>query len=376
MSAGGHGGHPGRVRVAVVFGGRSTEHAISCVTAGSVLAALDRDRYDVVPVGITSDGRWVIAADDPGRLAIHEDTLPAVDPTSAQLVWSGDTQAAALVVEAGTAPRVLDRVDVVFPLLHGPFGEDGTLQGLLELAGTPYVGSGVLASAVAMDKIAMKVMLAAAGLPVGPYVALRARELDADPVAALARVHEQLTWPVFVKPARAGSSVGISKVAGPQGLAEAVALARTHDPHVLVEQGVDGRELECGVLEGPGRGPAQASVVAEIRVGAGHDFYDFAAKYLDDTTGLDVPADLPEATADRVRATAVAAFDALGCEGLARVDFFLTPDGALVVNEVNTMPGFTPVSMFPRMWAASGVDYPALLDRLIDTALAKPPGLR
>jgi D-alanine-D-alanine ligase len=308
-------------------------------------------------------------------LAITAGILPSVDPRGSAVVLAADPTGSALTVhEPGSPPQALGEVDVVFPLLHGPYGEDGTIQGLLELAGVPYVGSGVLASALAMDKAAMKHALASAGLPVGPWQTVTDRQWRADPEGCLRRVHEALTLPVFVKPARAGSSVGISKVKEWGGLRAAVEEARAHDPKVVVEQGIDGRELECGVLEGADGAP-EASVCAEIRVVGDHEFYDFAAKYLDDVTELDVPAEVPAATADEVRALACAAFDALACEGFARVDFFLRPDGSLVVNEVNTIPGFTPVSMFPRMWAASGVDYATLVDRLIGAALARRPGL-
>jgi D-alanine-D-alanine ligase len=364
-------------RVAVVFGGRSSEHAISCVSAGSVLRAIDRDAWDVVPVGITPEGRWVLAADDPDALAIHGSQLPEVDPAGASVVLAGDPTARDLVIsEPGAPPQVFGRVDVVFPLLHGPYGEDGTLQGLLELAGVPYVGSGVLASAAAMDKAVMKVLLAGAGLPVGPYVVVppmrRATKDAGDRARGQARATLQL--PVYVKPARAGSSVGITKVTGWDGLDAAIDAAREHDPKVLIEQGLVGREIECGVLQDEA-GALEASVCAEIRVVGGQPFYDFDAKYLSDATEFDVPAVIPAAVSEQVRALALAAFTALGCEGLARVDFFVTPDG-VVVNEVNTIPGFTPVSMFPRMWAASGVPYPELVDRLLRAALGRPTGLR
>jgi D-alanine-D-alanine ligase len=358
-----------RLRVAVLFGGRSSEHAISCVSAGSVLAALDRDRYDVLPIGITSDGRWVLAADDPGRLAIHDRDLPAVDPTGTALALPGDPTAKGLVVlEPGDAPTDLGAVDVVFPLLHGPYGEDGTVQGLLELAGVPYVGSGVFASAACMDKDHMKRLFAAAGLPSPRTVVVR----RGQPVSALVR---DFDLPVFVKPARAGSSMGITKVDDWADLDGALAVAHRHDPKALVEEAVQGREIECGVLAGLD-GEPEASVPAEVRVTGGQPFYDFEAKYLDDATEFDIPPDLDGETIARVRALAVEAFRALDCEGLARVDFFVCPDGRIFVNEVNTMPGFTPASMFPRMWAAAGVSYPQLVDRLIRDALRRGTGLR
>ena len=346
-----------RTRVAVVFGGRSSEHAISCVTAGSVLKALDSDRYEVIPIGIATDGRWVLESGDPDRLSIGgPDRLPAVD---------GDR-----------APATIGDVDVVFPLLHGPWGEDGTIQGMLEMAGKRYVGSGVLASAVGMDKAYLKVVLGAAGLPVVPSITVTAREWAEDGLSVRERV-VALGYPVFVKPARGGSSIGIGKAHGPDELDLAIEGALRHDPKVLVEVSAEGaREVECGVLETLDGG-VETTVPAEIRLTGDHEFYDFEAKYLpEEATDLDVPADVPEATAREVRALAERAFRAVGCEGLARVDFFLMPDGSLIVNELNTMPGFTPLSMFPRMWAASGMDYPALVDRLVGLAMQRSTGLR
>jgi len=336
----------GRIRVAVIYGGRSSEHSISVVSAGSVLAALDPQRYDVVPVGITPDGQWLLTDGDPTALAISGRTLPVVGNGSAVV-----------------SETVLGSVDVVFPVLHGRFGEDGTIQGLLELAGLPYVGPGVLSSAAAMDKEFTKKLLRAEGLDVGRFVVLRReRAWTLDDVAGLG-------LPVFVKPARAGSSVGITKVTDWAQLTDAVEEAFRHDGKVLVEAAVAGREVECGVLElvdGP-----RASVPAEIRLVRGHDWYDFDAKYLDDACEFDVPARLGEALTAAVQQAACRAFTALDCAGLARVDFFVADGDRIVVNEVNTMPGFTPISMYPRMWAASGVDYPTLVDRLIEAALRR-----
>lgn len=374
-------GAPGRkIRIAIVFGGRSAEHAVSCVTAGSVLAALDRERYEIVPVGIASDGRWVLTADDSKRLEIRGGELPsvdgAVDGAGHSLALPADPSIRGLVaVDPGEGSRRLGEVDVVFPLLHGPYGEDGTLQGLLELARIPYVGSGVLSSAASMDKHYMKMLLAGSGLPVGPYVVVRDRDWRRDRSHTVDEI-TRLGWPVFVKPARGGSSFGIAKVDDEDGLEAAVEEAREYDPKVLVEATIRGREIECGVLEGEDDGPVEVSQPAEITVRGGHAFYDFRAKYLDDATRLDVPADLPETVGERIREMAGAAFEALSCEGLARVDFFYADDGSVVINEVNTMPGFTPGSMFPRVWAAAGLDYPALCERLIRMALARRVGLR
>ncbi len=366
-----------RPRVAVVFGGRSSEHAVSCATAGGVLRAIDREKWDVVPVGIAKDGRWVLAADDPEPLRIAPGHLPEVDGSAPSVVVPfGTTDRALTVLEPGVPPRALGDVDVVFPLLHGPFGEDGTLQGYLELSDIRYVGSGVLASAAGMDKHYMKVVFAAAGIPVGPYVVITDRAWAADRAAALASV-DGLQYPLFVKPARAGSSMGITKVGSPEGLERAVETARLHDPKVVVEQGIVGREIECAVLQGHGTDAPRTSQVGEIAVHGDHDFYDFEAKYLAEAdVDLACPADLPVEQADEVRRLAAASFEALACEGLARVDCFVTPEGRVVVNEINTMPGFTPFSMYPRMWAASGLAYPQLIDELLTLAMERRTGLR
>ena len=366
-------------RIAVVFGGRSSEHAVSCATAGSVLQAIDPQRYDVVPVGITHDGRWVLESADPGRLAITSaNGLPEVDGSRATVALAQQDSGSELVVhEPSAVPRTLGEVDAVFPLLHGPWGEDGTLQGLLEMAGVRYVGAGVLASAVGMDKHYMKVILQSHGLPVLPYTVILPTGWDTDRAACLESV-ASLGYPVFVKPCRGGSSIGISKVHDREGLAAAVEEAARHDPKVLVEVPAEGgREVECGVIQGFGDNPADASVVAEIVVDPEHEFYDFAAKYLpEENTALTVPADLPDPLTRRIQELSVQAFEVLSVEGLARVDFFVLPDERVVINEINTMPGFTPSSMFPRMWSATGLDYPALVDRLIQLALQRDTGLR
>ncbi len=372
---------PRKPRVAVVFGGRSSEHVISVVTAGAVLRAIDRTKYDVLPIGITQDGRWALTADDPERMAIVDRRLPKVeeltesgeggvvlpvDPANREVVYS----------EPGSVPKALGEVDVVFPVLHGPYGEDGTLQGLLELSGVPYVGSGVLASAVGQDKEYMKRVFTSFGLKVGPYLVIRPREWERDQSGARARIvgfAGEHGWPLFVKPARAGSSIGITKVDGLEGLDEAIEEARRHDPKVIVEAALRGREIECGVLEfedGP-----RASVPAEIPPPDTHAYYDFDAKYIDSTPGI-VPAPLTAEETAEVQRLAVDAFDAASCEGLVRADFFLTEDGEFVINEINTMPGFTPISMYPQMWQQSGIAYPELVDRLIQAALRRSTGLR
>jgi D-alanine-D-alanine ligase len=360
-----------KVRVAVVFGGRSSEHAISCVSAGSVLAHLDPDRFEVVPVGITPDGGWVLGTDDPRELAIRDRELPSVDGAGTALALPGDpTRGGLVLLEPGRAGDVFSGVDVVFPVLHGPFGEDGTIQGLLEMAGVPYVGSGVLASAAGMDKEFARKLLMAEGLPVTDVVVLRPGTATLTPAQ-----RDRLGLPVFVKPARGGSSVGVTRVLDWADLDAAIAVAREHDPKVLVEAAVVGREVECAVLEFPD-GSVRASVPAEIRIVGDAEFYDFDAKYLDDVCEFDIPAKLDDAVADRLREMAIDAFRALDGQGLARVDFFVGPTGELTVNEVNTMPGFTPISIFPRAWAVTGIDYPTLLSTLVETALARGTGLR
>ncbi|MCK2212718.1 D-alanine--D-alanine ligase [Actinomadura sp. ATCC 31491] len=361
-------------RVAVVFGGRNSEHAVSLMGAGSVLDVIDRSKYEVVPIGIAQDGRWVLAASDQ-RFAIEEGELPVVDTSGAALALpSGGNSLVAY--DPGAIPVELGAVDVVFPVMHGPFAEDGTIQGLLEMAGVRYVGSGVLASAVGMDKSHMKTVLAAAGLPTGRYVTVRDRDWRLNRELVLKEAEEQLGYPVFVKPARAGSSQGISKAHDRAQLEEAVEAARRHDPKVLVEAAIEGREIECAVLQSPGDELAAASLPGEVKVEGGQEFFDFEAKYYPDQMSLTVPADIPDGTAEELRAMAVRAFEALDCEGLARVDFFYTPEGRLILNEINTMPGFTSLSVAPQLWAATGVSYPELVDRLIQLALNRPSGLR
>ena len=360
---------PRRTRVAVVFGGRSTEHAISCVSAGGILAALDPAEYEVVPVGITREGAWVLARGDPAQLSITDRRLPEVTSASgsAMMLPVDPTSAELIVLDPTDGVSSLAGVDAVFPALHGAYGEDGTIQGMLEMAGIPYVGANVFASAAAMDKEFTKKLAAAEGIPVGAYAVLRAGVSlsDAD--------KERLGLPVFVKPARAGSSHGISKVRDWAGLDAAVATARAIDPKVLVEAAVVGREIECGVLEGEAGGAPDTSLLAEIHV-TGHDFYDFEAKYLEGSR-FDIPADLSAGVTRLVQEYAGRTFTALDCAGLARVDFFVTPDDQILLNEINTMPGFTPTSMFPLMWAATGLEYPKVVDRLIRTALRRGTGL-
>ncbi|HSN37366.1 MAG TPA: D-alanine--D-alanine ligase family protein [Arthrobacter sp.] len=368
---------PARPRVAVLFGGRSSEHSVSCVTAAGVLGAIDQSKYEVIPIGIAKSGQWVLASGDTHDWSLSASSLPEVATSSRTVTLAeigGEHQL--IVASPNEIPQELGAVDVVFPLLHGPFGEDGTIQGFLELSDTRYVGAGVLASAVGMDKHFMKVVFESAGLRVGPYIAVTDRQWRNDPETVRKRV-DQLGFPVFVKPARAGSSMGISKVDSIDGLDAAIEAARLHDPKLVIEAGIVGREIECAVLEGRGTDAPRTSMPGEISVaGGGHEFYDFNAKYVDDAAALSCPADLPGEAIARVRELAAVAFDAVGAEGLSRVDFFYTPEGDLIINEINTMPGFTPKSMYPQMWKASGLSYAELIDELIFLALHRRTGLR
>ena len=365
--------------VAVVFGGRSSEHSISLITARSVLRAIDRDRWDVVSVGISTDGAWFLCSQEELEALLEEHPMAELPVGTRRVslpLQTGDSRLLIHDTAENGAPLSRGRhVDAVFPLLHGPFGEDGTLQGLLELADLPYVGCGVAASAIGMDKHFMKLAFEAAGLEVGPYTVVHDRTWRTDPQGVRERV-AQLGLPVFVKPARAGSSFGITRVDEPSQLDAAISTAREHDLKVVVEAGIEGREIECAVLGGHGTDEARASLPGEIEV-HGHDLYDFEAKYVEsDGATLSCPARLPEHVSATLRRDAVRAFHAVDGEGLSRCDFFVTPDERVVVNEINTMPGFTPISMYPRMWAASGIEYGALIDELITLALERPVGLR
>jgi D-alanine-D-alanine ligase len=355
-----------KLRLAILYGGRSAEHAISVVSARSVMEALDRDRFEVVPIGITHQGAWLLPERSPLELTAPAGGLPEVEPVGAEVALHPEQRASALTVPGGS-PAAIGQVDVVFPILHGPYGEDGTVQGLFELADLPYVGSGVLASALAMDKAMAKVVLAQAGIPQAPYLVVRERAWRTGPERVAAEVAERLAYPVFTKPARLGSSIGISKVKTPDQLAGGLAQAFAHDAKALVEQGIPARELECGVL---GNDAPEASVVGEVV--PGREFYDFEAKYLDEALKLAIPAPVGDQVKARVRELSLRAFQALDCEGFARVDFFYDESaGEVLLNEVNTIPGFTPKSMFPMLWAASGLAYPDLVARLVDLAVER-----
>lgn len=364
-----------RLRVALIFGGRSAEHEVSCVSARHVAAAMDQDRYQLIPIGIDLQGKWVLPeasrrALDGGRVEVPADAFHAegdpvtlvLDPARRELRGTGEGLSGFSV-----------RPDVAFPVLHGPFGEDGTAQGLLELSGIPYVGSGVLASAIGMDKEKMKVMFASAGLPVAGYLVIRASEWAAEREKLL----DEAAWlgfPSFTKPANMGSSVGVSRCSDLASLQAGIEAAFLHDSKVIVEQAINGREIECGVL---GNSDPEVSVCGEI-LSAG-DFYDYEAKYIDEGSQTIVPASLPEPVAEMVRSYSVRAFQVIDAAGMARVDFFYQEGGlGVVVNEINTIPGFTTISMFPKLWQASGLGYSQLIDRLIELAqqrhAARPRG--
>nr|WP_194241571.1 D-alanine--D-alanine ligase family protein [Galbitalea soli] len=354
--------------VALLFGGRSSEHTISCATAGGVLSAIDRDKYRVIPIGITRDGAFTLEEDRAEKFTLNPAAMPEVGDNGTRILWPESTASRELrVVDPDGGIRSLGEVDVVFPILHGAWGEDGTLQGMLELIGLPYVGDGVLASAVAMDKHFAKVVFAQAGIPVAPGVTVTARGWASDPEAAGAAI-DALGWPVFVKPARAGSSVGVTRAESPAELPAAMATALAEDSKVLVEAAMVGREIECGVLGGRDGGAPRVSLAGEIVV-TGRGFYDFDAKYLD-APGIDLvcPTELTAEQYASLADYAARAFEAVGGSGLARADFFLTEQG-FVINELNTMPGFTPISMFPKCWLASGLSYPELIDELIQLGL-------
>lgn len=359
-----------KLNLVLLFGGRSSEHSISCATAAGVLGAIDRSKYNVIPVGITKQGVFVPAADDAAKWALRKGELATVKDEGSRIEFAMDGSREITRLDITGARSSLGQVDVVFPVLHGPFGEDGTLQGYLELLGLPYVGNGVLASAAGMDKEFTKALFEAAGVPVTPHVIIHQRDWLANPTAALAAVAGLGGLPLFVKPARAGSSVGVSKIKDMSEFKAAAKLAFENDNKLVVEKGLVGREVECAVISGRGAEEPRVSIAGEIVV-TGRDFYDFEAKYQDeDSVDLIIPAKLTAAELAEMQAIARRAFKSLGCEGLARVDFFLTADG-FFVNEINTMPGFTPLSMFPSLWQASGIEYADLIDELVHLALNK-----
>ena len=349
-------------RVAIICGGRSSEHEISCTSAGGVLSAIDRSLYEPVVIGITQSGKWVIIPEGYG-LSIKNGVLPVVPESGKPVSVSPE----GFAVEGKSLG-----IEIVFPVLHGPYGEDGTIQGLLEIADIPFVGSGVLASAVAMDKSFAKPIFAAHGIAVAEGLVIRKSEWKTNKDSLSADV-ATLGYPVFVKPARGGSSRGTTKVKSAEQLAAAVEEAHRFDPKAMVENAVIGREIECAVLEINGK--PEASVVGQIEIDSKFEFYDFEAKYLDGATSITLPAPISEAIAGQIQSKSVEAFISLGCSGLARVDFFLTPNGEVIINELNTMPGFTATSVFPKMWAASGVSYTEVITHLLKSALTRNNGV-
>ncbi len=355
-----------RTRVVILFGGRSAEHEISCVSARSVMDALDPDRYEAIPIGVTKDGRWELMPGGPPALpAGQAGPLPRVTGNEGgEVALAQDPGARALVGRDGSRTRI----DVVFPVMHGPFGEDGSIQGFLEMAGVPYVGAGILGSALGMDKAVQKVLFAAAGIPVVEHEVVHERQWTEEPEVVRARA-AHLGFPLFCKPAALGSSVGVTKVHGPEELAGGLAEAFRYGRKALLERSVEGvREIECAVL---GNEDPIASIAGEI-VPTGHEFYDYEAKYLDEHgSELLIPARISAGTLEEVQRLSVAAFRAVDCAGMARADFFLAPDGRLLVNEVNTIPGFTSISMYPKLWEASGVAYSELIDRLVELAIER-----
>ena len=356
-----------KIRVGVLFGGRSSEHSISCISANSIINVIDREKYEVIPIGITKDNSWVIFSDKTPFLTLSKTELPEVTKEGIQ-----DNKPA---IFSKFPPEELVSLDVIFPVLHGPYGEDGTIQGLIDLHAIAFVGAGVLSSSIGMDKTTSKALLKAAGFPVGDFVTILDSQWTNDKANVLKKIQE-LTLPVFVKPARAGSSVGIQKIKEFSQVEKAIEEARLHDKRIIVEASIENaREIECAVITGEERKPAKASLPAEIIVKKGHEFYDFEAKYMDDSAELVVPAKLEKKVLADLQKMAVNVFDFFNCEGLARIDFFITKDDEILVNEINTMPGFTPISMFPRMWEATGMRYKELVDYLIQEALNRPIGL-
>ncbi len=350
-----------KLRIAVLYGGTSAEHEVSVVSARSVLSAIDRDKYDVLPVAITKEGEWFLPDRAPAELKAPEGRLPEAGDGRAVVLRDGGE-----VVASGRDP-VPGPIDLVFIVLHGPGGEDGTVQGLLETLGVPYVGAGVAASALGMDKSLQKPLFANAGIPVTPWIAVTEAEFARDPHAVLRRAQDAFGLPVFVKPANLGSSVGVSKCRTPMELQRGIEGAFDYDRTVLIEKAIDGRELECAVL---GNDEPEASVVGEVV--PAHEFYDYEAKYLIEGSKLLIPAPIPDNVAEQIRRYAVDAFRAIGCAGMARVDFFYEGE-QILLNEINTIPGFTPISMYPKLWEASGIPYAKLIDRLIELAIERHP---
>src|SRR5229473_3342875 len=358
-----------KIRVGLVFGGRPGEHEETLASATSVMANLDKEKYDVVPIGITKEGSWLLGVAPPQLLsaeqsASHEEGLER----STAVTLTGDPSLRRLIPVRGSEQLGVEgALDVVFPVLHGTYGEDGALQGLLEMANVPYVGCGVLGSALGMDKEKMKMLFSTVGLPVADYLVYRRNEWERSPETLMSAIELRLGYPCFVKPVNLGSSVGVNKAHDRAELQHALDVAAEYDRKIIIERGIDCREVECGVL---GNDEPIASVVGEVI--SSNEFYDYRAKYIDGKSRVDIPAGIPQATAEEVRRQAVQAFVALDLGGLARVDFFIEKKtGQVYINEVNTMPGFTSISMYPQLWEASGLPYAQLLDRLVELAIER-----
>lgn len=361
-----------KIRVGLVFGGRSGEHEVSLASAKAVQANLDPEKYEIVPIGITKTGSWLLGTEPLQLQAAEQQAHAAIDITATQkttaVTLTGDPNVRRLIpVQSGPDLGSQGALDVIFPVMHGTYGEDGSLQGLLDMANVPYIGCGVLGAALGMDKEKMKMIFDAAGLPNVAYTVFRRNEWERSPETVLDRVEQRLSYPMFVKPANLGSSVGINKAHNRQELTHAINVAAEFDRKVIVEQGIDCREFECAVL---GNDEPLASVVGEIV--SSNEFYDYRAKYIDGKSQAVIPAEIPQETAEEMRRQAIQAFAALDLNGLSRVDFFMErATGKVYINEVNTMPGFTEISMYPKLWEASGLSYPQLLDRLIELALER-----
>ena len=360
-----------KLRIGLIFGGRSGEHEVSLASATTVMANLDREKYEVVPIGITKEGGWLLGT-EPARLMAAEQHINHTENTETEtttaVTLTGDPRMRRLIpLESGEQLQDNGALDVIFPVLHGTYGEDGTLQGLLDMADVPYVGCGVLGSALGMDKEKMKMVFQAVGLPSVDYLVYRRNEWERSPATIMDAIEQRLGYPCFVKPVKSGSSVGINKAHDRAELEHAINVAAEYDRKIIIDRGINCRELECAVL---GNDEPLASVVGEVI--ASSEFYDYHAKYLDNKSQVIIPADIPQATAEEVRRQAVTAFLALDLSGLARVDFFLEKEsGQVYINEVNTMPGFTQISMYPKLWETSGLTYAQLLDRLVELAIER-----
>ena len=359
-----------KIRVGIVFGGRSGEHDVSLASANSIINSLDTEKYEVVPIGITREGRWLLGTEPQKLIAVESQAVESSveDEQTTAVTLTGDPSLRRLIpLQSGEQLHNNGAIDVILPVLHGTYGEDGALQGLLEMANVPYVGAGVLGSALGMDKEKMKLLFRSVGLPIVDYLVYRRNDWERAPDTLMDEIEQRLGYPTFIKPANLGSSVGVNKAHDRGELEHAINVAAEYDRKIVIERGINCRELECAVL---GNDEPIASVVGEVI--ASSEFYDYNAKYLDGKSQIIIPADIPQTAADAVRRQAIIAFTALDLNGLARVDFFLEKQtGEVFINEVNTMPGFTEISMYPKLWEASGLPYAQLLDRLIELAIER-----